>query len=151
MTLKEFAAKLNRKYPMILSEEEIQTARENGFVIVYGASDDLIEIRGAIEDEGDCYDGGYFLIDEHGILPDFEYLDHDNEKKMENYFRRKNKPLKFIRAIWCGGEYTWKYETDISDIKTFEIIENDNKYCLGFVFHISSLKEDLKAHNINSD
>ena len=48
MTLKEFAERLDRTeyngYP-IFSKEVIGTAKENGFVIVTGASDDLMEIE----------------------------------------------------------------------------------------------------------
>lgn len=46
MTLKEFAERLNgteyNGYP-IFSKEDIGIAKENGFVIVTGASDDLME------------------------------------------------------------------------------------------------------------
>ena len=59
MTLKEFAERLDRTeyngYP-IFSKEVIETAKENGFVIVTGASDDLMEIEGIIEDEAGCFD-----------------------------------------------------------------------------------------------
>jgi len=51
MTKKEFAEKLNGRqyaaYPQFLPSE-IQTAKENGFVIVYGASDDLMEFAGRL-------------------------------------------------------------------------------------------------------
>lgn len=56
MTLKEFAKTLDgteyNGYP-IFSKEVIGTAKENGFVIVTGASDDLMEFDGAIYGEGD--------------------------------------------------------------------------------------------------
>ena len=55
MTLKEFAQKLNgREYnwPQF-TKEDLAIAKENGFIIVSGASDDLMEIDGAINDEGD--------------------------------------------------------------------------------------------------
>lgn len=60
MTLKDFAQMINGKnydLPMF-SKEEIAIAQENGFVIVYGMSDDLIEFEGSIYDEYGCYDGG---------------------------------------------------------------------------------------------
>ena len=60
MDIKEFVKSISGKeygYPQF-TKEEISTARENGFVIVYGCSDDLMEFRGAIDDEGGCFDGG---------------------------------------------------------------------------------------------
>ena len=60
MDIKEFAKSISGKergYPQF-TKEEIGIAKENGFVIVYGESDDLIEFRGAIDDEGGCFDGG---------------------------------------------------------------------------------------------
>ena len=65
MTLKEFAENLNgteyNGYP-IFSKEDIGIAKENGFVIVTGASDDLMEFEGAVEDEAGCFDGGKVYI-----------------------------------------------------------------------------------------
>lgn len=61
MTLKEFAERLNgaeyNGYP-VFSKEDIGIAKENGFVIVTGTSDDLMEFEGAIEDEAGCFNGG---------------------------------------------------------------------------------------------
>lgn len=54
MDLQKFAAMLTDRqynYPQF-STEEIKLAEENGFVIVYGISDDLVELDGAIYDEG---------------------------------------------------------------------------------------------------
>lgn len=59
MDIKEFAKSISGKeygYPQF-TKEEIETAKENGFVIVYGCSDDLMEFEGAIRDEGCCFDG----------------------------------------------------------------------------------------------
>ena len=41
----------------VTAETEKQIAKDSGLVIVYGASDDLMEFEGAIEDEIGCYDG----------------------------------------------------------------------------------------------
>ena len=70
MTLKEFSERLNgteyNGYP-IFSKEDIKIAKENGFVIVTGASDDLVEFEGAIEDEAGCFDGGRVYISKRGV------------------------------------------------------------------------------------
>lgn len=48
MNIKEYAKSISGKeygYPQF-TKEEIETAEENGFIIVYGASDDLMEFDG---------------------------------------------------------------------------------------------------------
>lgn len=59
MTAAELAALLNgREYRKEMSRDEEQVAKAAGLVVVFGASDDLMELRGAISDEVGCYDGG---------------------------------------------------------------------------------------------
>lgn len=60
----ELALKLaGAEYGLRDKKEEIEIAKKNGLVIVYGASDDLIEFRGAIDDEDDVYGGGIVAIE----------------------------------------------------------------------------------------
>lgn len=102
MTLKEFAERLNgteyNGYP-IFSKEDIGIAKENGFVIVTGASDDLMEFDGAIYSEGDCFDGGKVYFSKNGV--------------------EENKTQNVINALWCEAEdengvvIPWAYETKI--------------------------------------
>ena len=64
MNLIDFAAMLDGRengYPQF-SDEELKIAKENNIVIVTGASDDLVELEGAIYDEGDCYEGGKISV-----------------------------------------------------------------------------------------
>lgn len=129
MTLKEFANMVNRKEydRSIFSKEEIKIAKENGFVIVTGASDDLIEFRGAIEDEGDCFEGGNVYFTKDGV----EY-----EEQTANV----------IKALWCketdnyGTIIPWTYETDIPH-ETFDVIRDGRVYCRGMVFSIENVME----------
>lgn len=133
MDIKEFAKSIDgkeRDYPQF-TKEEIQTARENGFVIVYGCSDDLMEFRGAIDDEGGCYDGGKVFFDHNGTC---QFAEDE-----ENY-------LSWINAIWRGGEkdkngqeITWTYETEIPN-ETFMIYEDGEPFCRGIVFRVEDLK-----------
>lgn len=60
MTIKEFAKSINRReheYQQF-TKEELQIAKENKWVIIYGHSDDLMELEGAIYDEAGVFDGG---------------------------------------------------------------------------------------------
>lgn len=130
MEIKEFAEMINGKqygYPQF-SKEEIALAKENQFVIVYGASDDLMEFDGAIYDEGGCFDGGKIYFDHNGVSED-------------------NTKCNCITALWCdknakdnnGNQITWTYQTDIPH-ETFMIYENEESYCRGIIFHINDIK-----------
>ena len=127
MTLKEFAKTLDGTeydgYP-IFSKGVIETAKENGFVIVTGASDDLMEIEGIIEDEAGCFDGGKVYISKRGV--------------------EENKTKNMIEALWCqaedenGAVIPWAYETEIPH-ETFLVMDADEVYCRGIVFDIKDI------------
>lgn len=122
MKLKKFAAMLNGRkygYPQF-TKKELMIARKNGFVIVYGASDDLIEFRGAITSEGNCFGGGTVWFDEDGVI--------DAPAATED---------KSIDALWYEkDDIAWTYKTDIPH-ETFMIYKDDEKYCRGIVFSIA--------------
>ena len=138
MDAKELAAKLNgREYWHEITDEEVRQAKEAGLVVVFGASDDLIEFRGAIRDEGDCYDGGTVLIDTKGVLPSWDSASECEESAQE-YFERKAK-ARTITALWAKEPgYSWTYKTDIPH-ETFEIVEDGEPYCRGIVFNIGDI------------
>lgn len=137
MTKEELAEKLNgvESVPVNLVRE----AKRNGLVIIYGASDDLMEVDGSISDEGGCYEGEIFLIDEQGLLPSWDDLrDDGDEEEIEKYIARKKKAKK-IEAVWCAkGQPPWTYKTDIPHA-TFDIMEDDEVQCRGIVFNINDL------------
>ena len=107
----------------------MEYAKENGIVIVYGASDDLMELDGAIYDEFGCYEGGVCCLDSEGNIL---------EEMTEN--------CRTIEAVWCGeGEkFTWTYKTDIPH-ETYEIYDDAEPYCKGIVFY----KKDLVIRPIS--
>jgi hypothetical protein len=140
MTKEELAKALDGKeYRKEISSDLLTAAKQNGLVIVYGHSDDLMELEGAIEDEGGCYGGGTFLIDSFGLLPDRE--DIDDEDELENWFKR-NAGAKEIKAVWSAKRQpAWTYKTKIPHA-TFNVIEGDGDtevQCRGIVFNISDL------------
>lgn len=116
MTIYEFASGLNgRRYDSeITTSFEEQRAKELGFVIVYGYSDDNAEFRGAYEEEIGCYDGGRVF-------------------KCGEYY---------IDAVWCEGEFTWTYNTNIPHA-TFDIFDDEEKYCKGIVFELKDMFNEL--------
>lgn len=126
--VKEIAEKLNG----IAYRENVRNieaeAKEHGIVIVMGASDDLMEFSGAIEDEGGCFDGGNVYFDRDGVAYD------DDEEKAN-----------VIEAVWCDGmnsdgiPATWTYKTEIPHEK-FNVWEDGELYCVGIVFSVEDLK-----------
>ena len=148
MTKEQLATLLNgREYRNEITELEEKQAKDDGLVVVFGASDDLMEFRGGINDEIGCYDGGIALIDEHGVLSDRESIDDDDE--LEEFFKRKPNTKK-IEAVW-GGDISWAYKTSIPHA-TFDIMEDGEVYCRGIVFGISDLdKEGAKAPKRDRD
>ena len=95
MTLKEFAKMLDgREYGGEITKEEEALAKELGFVVVFGYSDDNAELRGAIDDEIGCFDGGVL---EHDDLPGGIYADWCPED-MDCSWSYGTRNLQYIRA-----------------------------------------------------
>ena len=128
--IKTFATSLDgRQYgcPQF-NDEEIQTAKENDFVIVCGASDDLVEMYGAVDD-GTIYvdmkvDATGRLITRIVDLSDF------------------TKGFIF-KAKWCkeanqGKTIPWTYDVPVKH-ETFMIYEDSDPYCRGFVFDLKDI------------
>ena len=58
MTAKELAARLSdRKVGNEITDIEAQQAADAGLVVVYGYSDDNMELRGAMDEEIGAYEG----------------------------------------------------------------------------------------------
>lgn len=140
MTAKGLADILDgAKYGFRLTDEIKAQAKHDGLVIVYGASDDLMELRGAINDEVDVYEGGTVYFDDKGLLKFHD--DCGGERELCPYYAAAKKNAKTITAVWCpdGTDFAWMYETDIPHA-TFRVLEDGEHYCLGIVFSMEDLK-----------
>jgi hypothetical protein len=133
MTAKELAEKLNgEEYPLHIPVDLVREAKAHGLVIVYGASDDLMEFSGAINDEVGCYDGGTAYLTRRGLLEN-ECVDDCP------HFALLKKSSATIEALWCEeGDYSWTYRTEIPH-ETFEVIEDGEPYCRGIVFDLDDV------------
>lgn len=135
MTSKELAAQLDgNQYGNEITKEQEMLAADNDLVIVFGYSDDDVELLGKINDEVGAYDGCTFLVTRTGVLsrPD---CDCDECK----YFRAAKKDAMTIRAVWHDtGEASWTFETQIPH-DTFRIYEGEELFCVGIVFSIADL------------
>lgn len=132
MGIKEFAKILHgRERGKEINKKESALAKELGYVIIFGCSDDLTIIEGAIDGEIGSYDGADIYLSKDGL---FEKCDCNCK-----YSQMAKLKCNLIKAIWAG-ECDWTYETSISHEK-FEIFEDGQKYCQGIVFHINDLNE----------
>lgn len=135
MDAKELAAKLSGcEYRDEMTRDEERAAKAAGLVVVFGASDDLMEFRGAIDDEIGCCGGGEAFVDERGLLAPFEAIDRDDKDGLREWFRREARAVK-IAAVWDRDGYSWIYETGIPHA-AFDVMEDGEKYCRGIVFRL---------------
>ncbi len=110
---------------------ELESAVKNNLVIVTGHSDDLIELDGAIEQEGECFDGGVFHLEKHN----------------DEWLLRKETGVNSISAVWYDQNKTtdnlefipWSYKTDIPH-ETFYMTYSGEPFCEGLVFRLEDLK-----------
>lgn len=118
-----------RQYGTEITDDEINLAKNNDLVVVFGASDDLMEFRGAIDDEIDCFDGGKAYVNGYNVYPDNLT---DKGEPIGEYFA--------INAVWCpyNMECDWAYFTSIPHTD-FKIYEDDELYCVGIVFDIKDV------------
>lgn len=133
MDKSELASALNgREYREEITKQESSMARANGLVVVFGASDDLMEFRGAINEELSAWEGATAYVNADGLLQN----ECDNERCP--YARKIADQSKSIKQIWDRDGYSWIYETDIPH-STFEVVEGEEKYCRGIVFSLADL------------
>lgn len=131
--VKDFAKMLDgRERGSELSEQESLAAQKLHLVIVFGYSDDNMELRGAIDDEVGCYDGGFAYITRAGLA--VNECDRD-------YCVRANKESKTIEALWDKETpFAWTYKTDISH-ETFIVYDDGDKFCRGIVFDLRDVTQ----------
>lgn len=133
MNAQELAAKINgREYRDETTSADEQAAKDNGLVIVFGASDDLMEFRGAVNDEIGAWEGATAYFTNAGLL--------NNECDNEDcpYHEKLKERAATIDAKWDTEGYSWVYETTIPHA-TFDVLEDGEKYCRGIVFALSDI------------
>lgn len=138
MNAKELAEKLvGLTYPIKIDRELAKAAKSAGLVIVYGASDDLMEFDGAISDELGAYDGTTARLDDGGLIDNA--CDNDDCP----HFERRKKSASEIKAVWGAKDSpTWTYVTDIPHA-TFDVYDGDEHYCRGIVFALCDAKPSV--------
>lgn len=120
------------------SKELFAEMKAAGLVAVFGASDDLCEFRGAIDDEPSDWP---IRLTPAGILKSKCREAGDDCP----YFKPIAERTVSIRPVWCGGgAFSWRYETTIPHAK-FSIYEDGEPYCEGIVFALADVPEPSHA------
>lgn len=143
ITKEELAARLTgREYGSEIATEESALAKDSGLVVVFGYSDDCMELRGAVDDEVSCYKRN-IIITKKGVMLPFDECDHECEEAARAWFMMELLPRAVVSALWSRDGYSWTYDCDIPHA-TFEIVEGDEKFCRGIVFAVADMKEAKK-------
>jgi hypothetical protein len=142
LRVKEWAAKLNGiEYPADELDKFSKEMAENGIIAAYGASDDLLEFRGAIYDEAGAWEGTEVRL---AVYPDGTVKIFNEEENRETFeFNHEEiDRMKTVRAVWGPKsiEASWAIETSISH-ESFDIMEDGELFCRGVVFHMYDLME----------
>lgn len=149
----ELAAILNgREYCHEITKAEEAQAKAAGLVVVFGYSDDNVELRGAIDDEVGAFDGTTFRISPTGLVPSWSSVDKDDEDEAQAYFDQKRAGYREIEAVWCPDadeSISWIYRTDIPHA-TFDVMEDGATYCRGIVFALADAAID-KALGVRTE
>jgi hypothetical protein len=134
LTAQEAASKLDGdKYGHEGTPELFKEMKDAGLVAVFGASDDLMEFRGAIHDEVGCYDGGTAYLTSSGLLT------NDCENDECPHFAKLKQRAATIEAVWGCNGYSWQYDTAIPNPARFTIMGDGEPYCEGIVFKLADV------------
>lgn len=110
--------------------------KASGLVAVFGASDDLLEFRGAIYDEVGAYGGTTVYLSEAGLFR--RTCDNEDCPHEEKILEAAKRAGKKIDAVWCPKEpeCSWLITSNIEH-EPFDVMEDGELYCRGIVFRLS--------------
>jgi hypothetical protein len=137
ITIAEAAARLDgNEYLHEGSPELWAEMKAAGLVAVFGASDDLMEFRGAIGDEASAYGGFTASVSRGGLIAN-RCDDEDCP-----YFAQKHEKGAKVKAVWSesGDEPPWTMKTALPHA-TFKIMEDGEVFCIGLVFSLADCPE----------
>jgi len=123
------------EYGEEVDRETERLAEDSGLVIVFGASDDLCELRGAICDE--CGAPGFVPVMKGGVV------ENECDSDYCPYFEERVDGASKIEAKWYDGhdndEPAWSFETKIP-YSMFNVFYRGELWCVGIVFSIEDLE-----------
>ena len=137
MTKETLAEALSgREYGGEITKDECALAKQYGLVVIFGYSDDNVELRGAIHDEIGMYEGGDVYLHAGGIVTDPSGGDcgHCGERTLAQRAKAER-----IKCAWGESVFAWHIEPAKIPFAPFEIMEGGEKFCRGIVISVSDL------------
>lgn len=134
LTAKEAAALLDRcQYRDEGSRALFAHMKASALVAVYGASDDLVMLSGAINDE---LGASTIHLGMKGLLQ------NRCEEERCPYHAEELKGAATIEPRFAEDGVSWSYRTAIPH-ETFLVMEDDEIYCRGIVFAVSDIAKAM--------
>lgn len=131
LTKEDLASRLQgREYRREMTKAEEAEAKAAGLVVIFGASDDNVEIRGAADDELGACDGSEVLFTPAGLLRN-DCTDYDCP-----YFAQLKSLAAPVTCHW--GRDGWSYSSNIPHA-TFEVFDEGSVCCRGLVFSLKDV------------
>jgi hypothetical protein len=138
MTPQELADLLTgREYGSEITKAEEAQAKAAGLVVVFGAHDDLVVFRGAVDDVVDANRGQVFCIDREGLQRPWDAIEKDDIDARREYLRRVGRGQE-VKAIWGEDGYLWTFKTEIPHAE-FAIVDDGEPHCWGMVFALKDI------------
>lgn len=149
MTKEQLAQRLDgREYLEEMTKEEEQEAKDNNLLALFGCSDDLLEMRGAIREETGAWEGGDYAL----VLKDEMFGESDEENTFHKAVRNEVMPIandcdnddnpRLIRAEWGPEdqpELSWRISSNMP-YASFTINEDGRPFCEGIVIDLDELE-----------
>lgn len=144
MTAEQLANQIGgREYGNEISRSECQIAKDSGLLVVFGYSDDNVELRGVVNDEISAWEGVEFGVPANG---EFE-TDEDEIRIRKRLIDKGWTPPESerivcnIKAEWCPKDLdcSWRISTDAPH-HTFDIMEDGKLFCRGVVIDFNAAK-----------
>ena len=125
------------KYRSELTSDDINFAKANGLVVVYGASDDLIEFSGCLDDELGAGDKEVIHFHSGNILSvcdPFYELD-----EMMSFLSSYGVKFNLDNSIKISREFgIWGYDMNC-EYFPFNVYEDGDLYGVGIVFNLKDI------------
>ena len=128
MKAKKLAELLNgRQYNQEIHLHEEEEAELNGILVIFVDVDGILQVKGFINEEVDCYSGGDYYIDkQEESVYHLEYLQKESNGNVFNVDKYH------ISAVY-------RIETNLPHCK-FNILKNNTTESVGIVIDIKDLK-----------
>lgn len=141
MTKEELATQITgREIGNELLPNEERKAKQSGLLVIFGASDDLCELRGVINDEVGTCGGATVSISRDGLL--LKPIEDDDKEILEQYGvldaaiqRRKVAITVDVRWVYDKSGPAWTYATS-EPHSTFDVMEDGEVWCRGIILQV---------------